>query len=174
MNAPPGAPPVKHARWIALGIGAVFVAIGTPFVLMWAGIIVPDAAKLHAPLWVIGCAGLAFVLAGISVALNATSSQHRKDGSLPDNAPKPLRFVQDATALGIVGVFALVGTWVAVAPGERDFKTTGTVLGATTSSAGSSTFGRVVFGFGALLCWLLAVSLVRRLWRTYASTRRTE
>jgi len=159
--------PKKSSPLAALLFGLLFMAIGMPFVLMWAGAITPDPAKLHAPLWVVGCAGLAFVFAGITFALNAAAPTQRSDGGLPDSAPLSFRILQDVTALGIVGAFALIGTWVAVAPGERSFRSSGTVMGVTQSGAGHSTIGRIVFGLGAAICWLFVLWLAQRLWRKY-------
>jgi hypothetical protein len=155
----------RIGRWAALAFGLVFVGIGLPFVLMWAGVIVPDRARLHAPLWVIGCAGLAFVLAGISVALNAAAPVQTKDGTLPASAPKPLRIAQDLMGLGIVAGLALVGTWAAVAPGP--IKGSGTFAGVTLTASGQSSAGRVMFGFGALICWLVLAALTWRTIRKY-------
>jgi hypothetical protein len=160
-------PPGKHSPHAALIIGLVFIAIGFPFVLMWAGLIAPDRAKLSAPLWVVGCAGLAFMMAGLAVAVNAASPAMKRDGSLPDTAPKALRILQDLASIGIVGMLALLASWAALAPGE--IRSSRSVAGVTQTASDQSTFGRVVFGLGAICCWLFVLWIVRQVWRKYTT-----
>lgn len=69
--------------------------------------------------------------------------------------------------LGIISSLAAIATWIAFGPGPRAFTVTLPFVG---RGPGDETFGRAVFGFGAVLMWLflaafLAVS-VRRLRRS--------
>ncbi|MDO9564541.1 MAG: hypothetical protein Q7J60_23205 [Bradyrhizobium sp.] len=158
-------PPGRHGTFAALAFGLVFIGMGMPFVLMWAGIITPDPSKLKAPLWVVGCAGMAFVLAGLSFVLNAPGATLRRNGSLPETSPRPLRIAKDATSLGIIILLALVATWAAVGTGE--IKTTISAGGITSQRSGDSTIGRIVFAAGAALCWIFVLFAARQMWRKH-------
>jgi len=159
------APPGKHSTFAALAFSLLFIGLGMPFVLMWAGIITPDPSKLKAPLWVVGCAGMAFVLAGLTFALNAPYATIRRNGSLPETSPRSLRIARDATALGIVVLLALVASWAALGTGE--IRTTISAGGATSQRSGDSTIGRIVFGAGAALCWIFVAFVARQIWRKH-------
>jgi hypothetical protein len=60
--------------------------------------------------------------------------------------------------LGLTAAAALasIGTWVAFGPGPRAFSGTGMFL---LSREAGETVGRIVFGFGAVLTWLITVAL---------------
>jgi hypothetical protein len=90
-------------------------------------------------------------------------------GDLPASAPRLLRLANDTIAVGIVCALALMFSWVAFGPGPRHFSMSigfgGLWMG---GFGGGNMLGRVVFGFGAILCWCVtgafAVAIVRR-WR---------
>lgn len=163
--SPSQVPPGKHGKVAALAFSLLFIGMGLPFVLMWAGIITPDPSKLKAPLWVVGCAGMAFVLAGLTFALSATHAPTRRNGSPPETAPRSLRLARDATTLGIVVLLALVASWAAVGTGE--IKTTISAGGLTSQRSGDSTIGRIVFAVGAALCWIFVLFVGRQIWRKH-------
>jgi len=65
--------------WTAILMGLPFLSFGGYFSLAGFGFI-PLAGKANAPLWVIGCVGLAFFLAGAMVGINGVRgvyNQHR-------------------------------------------------------------------------------------------------
>lgn len=143
--------------------GAIVMLAGLPITLIGLGILQPSPKTLHAPLWVALCAGLAFMLAGATVSLGALSKE--ADGSLPASAPLPLRLLQYVLGLGIVSALALVGSWVAFGPGERNFKSSISFLGASHPFVSGETMGRAMFGIGAVLCWLFLIFVARQGWR---------
>ena len=140
-----------------LVIGAIFVIGGLLICLIAAGVFKPDPRSIHAPLWLIGLIGLAFALAGGTVMLGASVPDAQADGSLPATAPLSLRVTQYLMGLTIVAALAVTGTWVSFGPGERHFTSTVTAFGASSSGAGGETFGRVIFGAGAILTWLFFI-----------------
>ena len=97
-----------------IAFGGIFVLAGLMFVLVGSGILRPDPKDIHAPLWVIACAGLAFMLAGASVAMGAAWKDAAADGSLPASAPLPLRIAHYRMGLGVVSSLAMIGTWIAI------------------------------------------------------------
>lgn len=145
--------------------GGIFVVAGLRIVLVGAGVLPVDPKTVHAPYWLIGCIGLSFMAAGASVALGAASSAPESDGSLSPDAPLPLRVLQYGLGLAVVTALATVGTWIAFGAGERKFKGTISALGLSQSGAADEWIGRVVFGFGAVLCWLMLVAFARQGWR---------
>jgi hypothetical protein len=144
--------------------GGLFILAGLPIVLVGLGILRPDPRSIHAPLWVIACAGFAFMAAGTSVALGAAGNSER-DGSLAPDAPLLLRLAQYGLGLLVVAGLASIGTWIAFAPGERKFKSTISALGMSHSGGGGEWIGRLIFGLGAVLCWLMLVAFARQGWR---------
>lgn len=151
--------------WARLLFGGVFVLAGLGIVLVGAGVLPVNPRDVHAPLWVIGCVGLAFMAAGASVALGTASDTTEADGSLPASAPLSLRLLQYGLGLVVVTGLATVGTWVAFGTGERKFKSSISAFGVSHSGAGDEWIGRIIFGVGAVLCWLFLILVARQGWR---------
>ena len=140
-------------RWI---IGAVFTLLGLFVCALGAGLIKLDPSALHAPLWVLFAVGLTFAMAGIMVVLDAIAPERRA----PDSQPQSLwlgaaRYI---LLLVIVGSFALVGTWVAFGPGERNFTSDIALPGLEISGTANDRIGRLVFGAGAILTWIFFIA----------------
>jgi hypothetical protein len=147
-------------------IGCIAGLAGLYFMLLGAGVLPGPGGprNLHAPLWVVLGAGLAFFLAGAAVVLQALGRANRQ-GEFPAGAPFWLRATQYLIGVAILASFGAIGGWIAFGPGERAF----------TGSAGlfsgdvSAGIGRAAFGVGALITWLatiaFAVSGARKLFR---------
>lgn len=144
--------------------GGIFVLAGLMFVLVGFGILRPDPKDIHAPLWVIACAGAAFMLAGASVALGALSKETQADGSLPPTAPLPLRIAQYLMGLGVVSSLAMIGSWIAIGS-DGKVRSSASFFGVTVSGLSSEMLGRMMFGLGAGLCWLMLIAFARQGWR---------
>jgi hypothetical protein len=139
--------------------GLVFVIAGLFILLIGVGVIKPDPKTVHAPLWVIACAGLAFMLAGGSVMIGAAAPQVEQDGGLPASAPFVLRLAQYAFGLVVAASLAIMFSWVAFGPGPREFTVTTSFLGSSSTGAGNETVGRIVFGIGAVMALLFLVAI---------------
>ncbi len=128
-----------------LWFGALFILTGGAIAAVGAGWIPVDPESVHAPGWVIQLIGLVFALGGLMC--------------YADRLGETLTWI---LPMAFVATFATVFSWVAFGPGERAFS--GTVsLGPVGGSASSGeTLGRVVFGFGAVCLWLLAVAMLMR------------
>jgi hypothetical protein len=135
----------------AMGIGALFAAIGLYFVLVGLGLLpVPGGPRnLHAPYWVVACAGLVFFLGGAAVFIPATAGDLPANGEMPKNAPRWMHFTQYLFGLVIYLCFALIASWVAFGPGSRSFSGTVPV---------GEIGGRIAFGIGALAMWFAAIA----------------
>jgi hypothetical protein len=118
--------------------------------------------NLHAPLWVVLLAGLVFLLAGAAVLIQAMGRAN-ESGDLPFDAPFWLRAGQYLVGVTIFASFALIGSWIALAGEARQFSSNVPFFG------GAALIARIMFGFGAVICWLctvaFAVSGARKLLR---------
>lgn len=130
------------------------VSMGVPIVLVGLGVLKPDPDDIHAPLWVVGACGLAFTFAGASLGLSAR---------WPDKVPFTIRALQYWLGVATMALMALAPTWVAFGGGERAF--TSSAFGVALDDQGDGLAGRIAFGFGALLIWLLLIPATLQGWR---------
>ncbi len=143
---------IRQSRSAGVIVGLIFGGMGTFIVLVAADIIRADPASFHAPRWVVAAAGLAFVLAGLSVAT----------APLNQGEDIPRRVTLRGLLLGgpIVALLAAVAHWVAFGPGERRFGGGFSIPFITISSRTPEWTGRLIFGIGAvmldaMLLWIL-------------------
>jgi hypothetical protein len=141
-----------------IAVGAVTAAAGIYFILVGMGLLpVPGGPhNLHAPLWVVFCAGLAFFLGGFSV-LAQVYARGDADGRLPADAPIWLPLLLYLVGVAILASFALIATWIAFGDGPRQFAAS---FGGSKSSA-SAGIGRTVFGIGAAVMWMCTIGFAR-------------
>jgi hypothetical protein len=152
----------------AVALGLVFVAAGAGVGLLALGLVPGAEASLEAPRWVVACAGLMFTFCGGAVIVGyAVAGGTGPDGDLRPGTPWGVRLTQALLGLGIIGLLAAIFSWIAFGTGPRAFTITLPFAG---RGPGDETFGRTVFGIGAVLIWVffavMAVVSVRRLRRT--------
>ena len=152
----------KRGPWI---FGLFASGTGLLIVLVAAGVIPADERSFGAPRWVVGGAGVAFVLAGLAIVTMPIG---------PPGAPVD-RATPWSLLLGgsIVGLLALIFNWIAFGPGERRFSG-GMALPfflVSSSRIGEWT-GRLVFGGGAILIDLFFVWVLVRGVRQLLRSRR--
>jgi hypothetical protein len=135
-------------------IGCIAGLAGLYFLLVGAGVLpIPGGPRnLHAPLWVVLAAGLAFFLGGTAVVLQAFGCANEQ-GEFPVGAPFWLRATQYLIGVAILASFGTIGGWIAFGPGERAFSGSLGFLSGNVSDA----IGRTAFGLGALMIWLAAI-----------------
>jgi hypothetical protein len=139
-------------------VGALAAAVGLYFTLAGLGL-VPPPGKANAPGWIVVCAGLVFLFGGAAAILGGLSGADGRTGELPASAPRWLRAGQSLLGVVITTCFGLIGTWIAIGPGDRKF---------TGSFPIGEIGGRVVFGIGAVMVWLFAIALARRAAREWS------
>ena len=115
--------------------GLLFFGTGLLIILASIDIISIDEAGLNATRWVLGLCGFVFALAGIMIYLGNKSKWNH--------------------LLAAVLVFAMgsIGGWVAFF-GAGDKFSGGTSL---LSADSNSSLARIMFGFGALICFLISL-----------------
>lgn len=135
-------------------IGCIAGLAGLYFLLVGAGVLpIPGGPRnLHAPLWIVLAAGLAFFLGGAAVVLQAFGCANER-GEFPAGAPFWLRATQYLIGVVILASFGAIGSWIAFGPGERAFSGSLGFLSGNVSGA----IGRTTFGLGALMIWLAAI-----------------
>jgi hypothetical protein len=150
-------------------VGLLVMAFGVFTILGAFGVVpVTVAPDLRGSEWVIVCAGVSILLIGLAfiVGLTARSSTW---------ISLRIQLIQYLIGLGIVGLFTGVFTWIAVGPGPRHFAMAIAIPFMTSRSQGSEIPGRIMFGFGAALLWLMligvGVSGARKLIRSYRRSR---
>jgi hypothetical protein len=147
-------------------IGLATGAFGLYILLVGLALLpVPGGARnLHAPFWVAALAGLVFLLGGVSVLVQAIGRAN-DDAELPADASSWMIVLQYGSVVAICACLAAIGSWVAFAPGERTFS----------GASSGETIGRVVFGIGAVITWLMtlafAIAAMRRFQRRRGENR---
>ncbi len=131
-----------------LGWGLLSIAIGVFIVLQALGVV--PTSSMNAPAWVGVLGGLVFVLGGGAVVIQAVGGAPASTGELPASAPGWMRVAQYLGVLIVFGAFALIGSWIAFGPGEREIAVS---LGGSSGPA-PALVGRAAFGFGAVITWL--------------------
>ena len=145
--------PATRKEMLVLGVG--IAAVGLYFMLVGVGALpVPGGPKnLHAPLWVVFCAGLAFALGGIATLIGGIRANDK--GEVPQDAPQWLGVIQYLIGVAIFASFGAMASWIAFGPGPRNF--TGSFMGL--SSQVGAGIGRTAFGVGAVIVWLCTIAV---------------
>ena len=145
-------PPPSRRTLIACG--ALAAAAGGYIILISLGVVPPPGEKNpHAPHWLVFCAGLAFVLAGVALAVRACAGDASAGGELPAGAPRWLRAKQYILVMAIIACFAAIGSFIAFGPGPRSFGISLPFI----DMRGGAVIGRIVFGIGAVILWMCLI-----------------
>ncbi len=143
------------SRQTTIAVGAIAAAAGGYFILVSLGVAPPPGEKNpHDPLWLVFCAGLAFLLGGVAVVIRACAGDRALEGKLPPNAPRWMHVIQYLLVMAIIVCFAAIGSWIAFGPGPRSFNIS---LPFFEMRGGGATIGRTAFGIGAVIMWLCLI-----------------
>ena len=149
----------KH-DWSLLAIGALAGGGGFYFALVGLGL-TPSPSRINGPDWLALAAGLVFLAAGTSVLVRGWLAVPDRQSNLPADAPAAAVAIQWLAALVIIVSLASIGTWIAFGSGDREFATNLPVQGSL-----GETVGRVAFGIGAIITWLMAAAVAAKGIRT--------
>jgi hypothetical protein len=137
--------------------GAAASGIGLYLLLVGAKLL-PPPGEQYAPAWIVVCCGLVFGLGGLAIVMQAIGRADER-GELPPDAPPWIRRVQHLTVLIIIGLFATIGTWVALFGDGDHFTMTSSF---TREAPANPIVARTAFGIGAVIMWAWFVAMVRR------------
>ncbi len=143
---------------IVLIMSLSFFGMGLFVMLISFDIIPTPPENFNAPRIVVAAAGLVFALAGIMIFIRGSFSEEEMNKPL-------LAWVWFLLQLAVMSAFSSVFLWVGFGPGEREFQTTSSFGGVTTTGEGSSSFGRFLFGGAGVLFGLIT------LWVSFAQFR---
>jgi len=107
--------------------------------------------NLYAPLWVATLIGLILLLAGAACVLQG-AGRASAGGELRADAPFWMRAAQYLIGVALFADFAVLGTWIAFLGDDGHFSGGDPFLGAYNGS-----LARLMFGAGALICWLATI-----------------
>ena len=151
-----GEKPLSKRGATLLGLAVMSAGVAVVLASILAG---PE--KFHAPRWVVGSAGGAFLVFG---AWTAAIYARGFDPKNPrETLPSPA--VQLAVFIPGMLLFAAPFHWVAFGPGPRQFSTTLSIPFLSLRQTGNGLGGRIAFGVGALLADAILVAAIVRLTR---------
>jgi hypothetical protein len=157
-SSPPQAPsPRRASPHDVVGLGVAFSATGLYFMLGAAGYApMPEG---NSPVFIAFCAGLAFLLAGLTCMVRARTGMtdtpdtpSEVSGGLPRLTQGPYRIL----AIGAAGALAAIGGWIAIGAGPRAFSVAAPL--AEMPTAGEM-IGRTLFALGAVIVWIYVIAL---------------
>ena len=137
----------------AIACGLFALALGLFIILSAIGII-PSRGGTDGERWIGVIAGMAFVFGGIAVVIQTCAKiSGTPGGDMPPGTPIWIHTTLHLLSLAIVVSLGAIGTWVAFSPGKRAFSSSIPFLPAWLNED----IGRTVFGFGAVLTWLILI-----------------
>ena len=151
----------RAPKGLIIVVGLMTAAMGLFFIVLAIRLTPLDQkGPDQEPLWFGIAMGATFLLGGLAVIIQTLcGGGNTPDGALPESAPLWLRSLYYAICFAIPVLLAAMFTWVAFGAGERHFTGNGAIFG--------EIGGRIAFGLGATLTWLvlavIAFSKVRRL-----------
>ena len=141
--------------WKLVAIGIAVAAFGVYFGLVGFEVVRPPS-RINGPIWLALAVALVFAPTGLSLIVRALSGTDDNSGELPDNAPIWMKCVYWVDGVIVAAGLATIGSWVAFGPGTRHFSMSGPILGPVGEG-----IGRVVFGIGAIITWLIVLAFAR-------------
>ena len=152
---------------IVLVMSLSFFGMGLFVMLISFDVIPTPPENFNAPRIVVAAAGLVFALAGIMIFIRGSFSEEEMNSPL-------LAWVWFVLKLVVMAAFSSVFLWVGFGSGEREFQTTSSFGGVTTTGEGSSSFGRFLFGgagvlFGFMTLWVSFIQFRSLMQRTFSS-----
>lgn len=145
-------------------MGALCALCGLPPVLIATGVWVPPQAASpdNAPSWVIMCAGLAFITAGVAIVLDygIAGVTMKPDGDFADGTPMWIRVGNLVLGGVIVAAMTAMFGWVAFGSGPRHFSSSLYLpfLPAPLVRRTSELSGRIAFGGATVLMGIMFVA----------------
>jgi hypothetical protein len=139
--------PHREADRGLIAVGLIVSAGGLYLTLAGFGLVAPPA-PVHAPGFLMVCAGLAFLGGGGSVAIRGFAGSAERE--LPVDTPRGLVALSALCGIVAFAPLAIIASWIAIGSGAPGSSSSSAMLFGPLSE----TAGRIVFGLGALIAWL--------------------
>lgn len=139
---------------LLIGLGAVIA--GLSIVAVALGIFAVPEQSFRAPHWVVGVAGLVFVLTGAMFLAPLLIGGFATADQYTDAQKKAVGLVQQVLGSLLLTGFSAIPLWIGFGPGERVFGSSIGIPGLVGHSSGNETTGRMVFGAAGVLIGLWA------------------
>lgn len=140
-----------------LFIGLAVATVGILIVAVAAGIIPAPEKSFHAPHWVVGLAGMLFVLAGAIFLTPLFVGGFVSPDRYTPRQKRAIKLVQQILGCLLLTSFAAVPLWIGFGPGDREFSSSISSSGLTSHAPGNATIGRMIFGAAGILVGIWAV-----------------
>ena len=122
------------------------------FYMLYSVIVGPNARHNgEEPGWLGFVFGMIFLLGGSAAIIQTVAGSTPSGGSLPATAPRWLRLIYHAMIVAIVFGMGMLFSWIAFGLGQREFSGSGAIFG--------EIGGRIAFGIGALIIWIVLVAI---------------
>ncbi len=158
MSSPQNSP---QGFWSMMGFGSLFFLVGAFIVMLAADIIPSDPSSFNAPRWVVGGAGMVFMLAGAMAALQGAFGPNPEESKL-------YLWIILMIGTAFMLIFSSIFLWVGFGPGEREFSSSTSIgigTAVTTTNSSNDTTGRLVFGGGGLISLLMTFAMAHSNWK---------
>ena len=146
--------PAPSRDWTLAALGVLTTAIGVYFALVGIDA-APPPGRVNGPVWLTFLVALVFFAGGVAVIVRGMTGGDNRSSELPFDTPRWVGVIYWLTTVMVATGLAGIGTWVAFGPGERQFSMSGPVAGPV-----GDTVGRIAFGIGAVITWLIVLVLV--------------
>ena len=161
---------MSGAGWIRVVFGFITAMLGTTPLLAVLGVLPTGAPHPgDAPGWIGAAVGLAFFLAGMAMMVRGFTGSDDSSPDLSAATPRPVKAIYRLMTASIAVLLTVLLSWVAFGPGTRHFTMSGGVAGiAVAHAGGGDLFGRIAFGVGAILAWIVIGAMLvtaRHRWR---------
>ena len=139
------------AQMTSIGIGLCIAGLYGVLIGLEVVPVPGGRSNLHGPLWIATLLGAIALLAGAACLIQGIGRANAS-AELPADAPFWLRAAQYLIGVTMFAGFAVLGTWVTFGGDARYISGGIPFLG-----AGNISLARIMFGFGALVCWLATI-----------------
>lgn len=128
-------------------MGGFIAAAGLAIVFVSLGWLPSDPSSVHAPMWVVGLAGVVFLLPGLLMCYYAL--RNARDAGSAEERPAEKTWGGPSWFVAVIMVtsFAAIGLWIGFS--EVPQQCTGGITGSETEC-------RIAFGSGGVICAMLA------------------